>query len=1104
MHYHGMILPDVWQSIFKKYNLVNIEDIIENYRYIQSNENIEISDNKRLLEELLLNGFYLELRDSLYYLFLVNYDLNIINDLNLYFDNIIELNNCKNFDFSKSATLNELSLNNLTYNIRYLIDIKELNSFYKIPFVKEKTPKLENENIDVSKLVISKPGKYLFRTKNIENVGDLKQYINVILFSPLIYRKDVITITRFCLNNRHLIKLKNSILYLFAYGHSKKVISRLMQHYKSIDELLINRGGLISIDYIGKLKAKKIIFDSLEIINIINEVPVQQKIDDNHSLDNKNQISLLLYYGHSEQIVKRIKQYYSNIEDILLNRCMLDTIKGIGIGKSAEIIKDCIKICDVKMTSTYEISQTISESDYKFLIQPISRYDFLKKIFKKCDNLKIKYIYEILLNYGNIVENLNGASKVRLNNFLHKNNKSFHSFLKQEEKYNILLELIKNIHIFLSDELVDRNEFLKHEVFKKYGKEANLILDALIGELIIQKGSKIKLKRNDVSIVLNTLSEREVEIFKLRAQGETLDNIGKMFGLTRERVRQIVKKSMDRILSSGEMFIEELYKDVFQQYDWSQKLFEKYIDNGVYTYYYLCNKYDRGIVEPIYYVKRNKIDFDINDFHLEEKHFIYNGNFYLKSDMLNVFLDICIDDSVYKVNELYSKFKIFTDEINIETKDFRSFKGRIGRSKMILGMEGYRKFDFDITDDMRNELYSCIINKIDKIYSSYYFFIKEKELMDKIKIYDHYELYSLLKRINDNDNVIFTRVPTIFNTNYDYELFFDEVIKEYKITKIHEIVDFIHENYGHKKNTTQALLGKYYSITNNCIDIINKSVCVLTTEEINKLNIYLKENVYSTEEFYNILLKNDINLRPNFADFKKLGYLKACGMVLKSNSDCLIEHFRQLATQNRYIMKSTIDLYKLKSKGSYIYSIVNELRKKYILFSFDEKRYISGNSLIEIGLTKSLVNKNINKILKHILDEFEFFNIFYLRNMKHPEIVEALEYFDSFYLSDLLIQEFISINERTKHLNLDRYGDSKIFSKTTKSILKRDFLQHIISTNTFSSSMIIDLIKERYDVIIDKYYLRNMLEKSGYFYSAEFDKFYKDKKYYYEEIKQYE
>ncbi|NHN19841.1 sigma-70 family RNA polymerase sigma factor, partial [Bacillus amyloliquefaciens] len=60
------------------------------------------------------------------------------------------------------------------------------------------------------------------------------------------------------------------------------------------------------------------------------------------------------------------------------------------------------------------------------------------------------------------------------------------------------------------------------------------------------------LLHSDVRSVLGTLDEREQQVIRLRyglddGQPRTLDQIGKLFGLSRERVRQIEREVMGKL-----------------------------------------------------------------------------------------------------------------------------------------------------------------------------------------------------------------------------------------------------------------------------------------------------------------------------------------------------------------------------------------------------------------------------------------------------------------------------------------------------------------------------------------------------------------------------
>jgi lambda repressor-like predicted transcriptional regulator len=63
---------------------------------------------------------------------------------------------------------------------------------------------------------------------------------------------------------------------------------------------------------------------------------------------------------------------------------------------------------------------------------------------------------------------------------------------------------------------------------------------------------------------------RRIQIFDLRMKGMTLDQIGHQFGVTRERIRQIVKKAY-LLIAHMEIFEGQSYEDFFAKYFESKK-----------------------------------------------------------------------------------------------------------------------------------------------------------------------------------------------------------------------------------------------------------------------------------------------------------------------------------------------------------------------------------------------------------------------------------------------------------------------------------------------------------------------------------------------------
>lgn len=62
------------------------------------------------------------------------------------------------------------------------------------------------------------------------------------------------------------------------------------------------------------------------------------------------------------------------------------------------------------------------------------------------------------------------------------------------------------------------------------------------------------------------INNKENEIFIQRVQGKTLDEIGKLIGVTRERIRQIEVNAIKKLDRLSVKFKEVLYADIFIRY----------------------------------------------------------------------------------------------------------------------------------------------------------------------------------------------------------------------------------------------------------------------------------------------------------------------------------------------------------------------------------------------------------------------------------------------------------------------------------------------------------------------------------------------------------
>ena len=87
-----------------------------------------------------------------------------------------------------------------------------------------------------------------------------------------------------------------------------------------------------------------------------------------------------------------------------------------------------------------------------------------------------------------------------------------------------------------------------------------------VDEITPEQVVSFTLLQEQLHQVLDTLSEREAGVVSMRfglsdGQTKTLDEIGKVYGVTRERIRQIEKKTMDKLRQPSRYAVLRDYLD---------------------------------------------------------------------------------------------------------------------------------------------------------------------------------------------------------------------------------------------------------------------------------------------------------------------------------------------------------------------------------------------------------------------------------------------------------------------------------------------------------------------------------------------------------------
>ena len=124
-------------------------------------------------------------------------------------------------------------------------------------------------------------------------------------------------------------------------------------------------------------------------------------------------------------------------------------------------------------------------------------------------------------------------------------------------------------------------------------------------------------ERLEFLLTKSTITDREEKIIRLYyIDGKTFEEIGKYFGTTRERIRQIQTKAIKKLKLFKKYFyggkwclMEELAKEEYQKYLETQKPYWKYESAKQYIF-----QYESGVFLPIREQKIDNLDLSVRSY----------------------------------------------------------------------------------------------------------------------------------------------------------------------------------------------------------------------------------------------------------------------------------------------------------------------------------------------------------------------------------------------------------------------------------------------------------------------------------------------------------
>lgn len=605
------------------------------------------------------------------------------------------------------------------------------------------------------------------------------------------------------------------------------------------------------------------------------------------------------------------------------------------------------------------------------------------------------------------------------------------------------------------------------------------------GKIKISEGLYFVFKKSFHDCVEEITDERIKNILNERLMGKTLEEVGSIHSITRERVRQIEKKAIDKIQDIE----EDRYQYLYTTYDLSREDFFAITKTDQETYYYLSQKYERGLLslnkafdDPAISIeiKKNIDNFSKRNLMLLEGEYVPVKREPLISYVLrNFFKETSSFQSFVKIyNKIVSEYpKEIQEKLSLGARN--GLVNRLSDRNDLLWKVNQKIRYYNIDDLDKEAFYNELdLSKYNDCHlSTLKIFRDNKEIMKKADLRDHYELHNILRKSIDGQvgfKVVFHRMPMITIGEGDEEEQVYNILIDHSPITAERLGDLYERKYGVKSYSARSNLfmsfEKYYHNGVYSIDITPMPIEV--KHEIKK---QLDQDFYFLETVEAIYRRNFPDMPMDYINphtLKDLGFHVFSKYLVKDSFLNARDYFNYLLTKDSTINLDMLDPRITKIQTFYL--ILQEHKRNYELLEYEEGKYYNISYLQGMDITKKNLTDYSYKLFE-MNKEKEFFVISSVRNKEIEKKFGLDEGFSNLFFEGILAQDmrfysfkiknnkifctesrnanktafFLSAMEKIpdydidmiKHLLLDEYGinlSSKVINNTVNTIKRNN------------------------------------------------------------------
>lgn len=596
--------------------------------------------------------------------------------------------------------------------------------------------------------------------------------------------------------------------------------------------------------------------------------------------------------------------------------------------------------------------------------------------------------------------------------------------------------------------------------------------------------------------------EKMVQALKMRLEGKTFAETGNELGLTRERIRQIVKKALEKLprVKEGQ------FKYWYENYSLDREDFIFIFNLTDESYNYINMVYEtQGIknIEDIFDDDRTTISIARRAKEAMKKYSVLVDGEYvpLRRDILTkTLLKLNFSATECGITEFYAFYNSFLMNNGIDNNkkllyiSEHALEARLADCDYILMKYGRRIRYYNIEDYDVQSLFSEVdFERYDGLeISTLKLFALNRELMDEYNIKDEYELHNLMKKCEQllpKIGIQLSRMPFITIGTADRAKQVEEFLFRVAPIDIYQFGAAYEKEYGVKSETVLAnfvqYIDQYYHNSMFTVDQME-----MDSTEYLEMKQCLTDDCYSildVEMIYKSVFPNGDIAKVNAYNLKKLGFLVYVDYVIRNTYNTADDYFRTLLSSSEEV--NIKDLDRVMRYNQTFNKVLDDMRSAYELLEVEPSKYISFNRF----------QRNASDITKDDLREYsviipnstaeKYFTIKFIRDQGIITKIDDLGYSDWFYGALL---------RANKEIRYSKMAGGFLFSHDNRQITRGDFFTYVVAK--FGIIKITDFIvyiEDKYGLAFDRYDIPTIINSTSMYYSPITEAIYINKDMYY-------